>query len=191
MLGRHIQLISVVSAIRKRAQDQPFQSVDQRIRHSRLLARERLAATLPSRHGRRLRVQLRCSACSPSCHSRPSAKREGKGTQVAEHSLFAASGHRRRHCAGKQLKRWNRVRKIKLIEKTNSGWNDLYERMLGEICLPDLPGSPSPSPPSPRLRRARPRMTGGMGDGRAELPPIWGRRDEGPHIGQAGFRAKV
>lgn len=44
----------------------------------------------------------------------------------------------------KRLKRWNRVWKIKLIERNNSGWNDLYERLMGEIALPDLPGSPSP-----------------------------------------------
>ncbi|HWA30302.1 MAG TPA: GIY-YIG nuclease family protein [Rhizomicrobium sp.] len=44
----------------------------------------------------------------------------------------------------KQLKKWNRAWKIKLIEGSNSRWNDLYERMLGEIALPDPPGSPSP-----------------------------------------------
>ena len=44
----------------------------------------------------------------------------------------------------KGLKRWNRAWKIKLIEKDNSGWNDLYRSLLGEIALPDLPGSPSP-----------------------------------------------
>ena len=44
----------------------------------------------------------------------------------------------------KQLKRWNRAWKVKLIEKENSGWNDLYERLLGEVALPDPPGSPSP-----------------------------------------------
>ena len=44
----------------------------------------------------------------------------------------------------KRLKRWNRAWKIKLIEESNSGWNDLYDRMMGEISLPDLPGSPSP-----------------------------------------------
>jgi putative endonuclease len=44
----------------------------------------------------------------------------------------------------KRLKRWNRAWKIKLIEEHNSGWNDLYHRLLGEIALPDLPGSPSP-----------------------------------------------
>jgi putative endonuclease len=44
----------------------------------------------------------------------------------------------------KQIKKWNRAWKIKLIEKHNSGWNDLYARLLGEIALPDLPGSPSP-----------------------------------------------
>lgn len=44
----------------------------------------------------------------------------------------------------KRLKRWNRAWKIKLIETNNSGWNDLYDRLLGEIALPDLPGSPPP-----------------------------------------------
>ncbi|MBS0278384.1 MAG: GIY-YIG nuclease family protein [Proteobacteria bacterium] len=44
----------------------------------------------------------------------------------------------------KQLKKWNRAWKIKLIEANNSGWNDLYERLLEKIALPDLPGSPSP-----------------------------------------------
>ena len=44
----------------------------------------------------------------------------------------------------KSLKKWNRAWKIKLIEQHNSGWNDLYERLLGEIALPDIPGSPSP-----------------------------------------------
>jgi putative endonuclease len=43
----------------------------------------------------------------------------------------------------KQLKGWNRAWKVKLIEKHNSGWNDLYDRLLGEIALPDLPGFPS------------------------------------------------
>ena len=38
----------------------------------------------------------------------------------------------------KRLKRWNRAWKIKLIEKNNSGWNDIYARLLGEIALPDL-----------------------------------------------------
>ena len=44
----------------------------------------------------------------------------------------------------KRLKRWNRAWKIKLIEQGNSGWNDLYARLTGEIALPDGPGSPSP-----------------------------------------------
>jgi len=39
----------------------------------------------------------------------------------------------------KQLKRWNRAWKIRLIEKTNSGWNDLYDRLLGKIALPVVP----------------------------------------------------
>jgi putative endonuclease len=38
----------------------------------------------------------------------------------------------------KQLKGWNRSWKIKLIEKHNSGWNDLYERMMGDIALPEI-----------------------------------------------------
>jgi putative endonuclease len=37
----------------------------------------------------------------------------------------------------KQIKGWNRAWKLKLIEKDNSGWNDLYSRLLGEIALPD------------------------------------------------------
>ncbi|HEY2071370.1 MAG TPA: GIY-YIG nuclease family protein [Rhizomicrobium sp.] len=44
----------------------------------------------------------------------------------------------------KKMKHWKRAWKIELIEKTNSGWNDLYDRLLGEIALPDLPGSPFP-----------------------------------------------
>ena len=44
----------------------------------------------------------------------------------------------------KRLKRWNRAWKTKLIEKNNSGWNDLYERLIGETALPAIPGSPSP-----------------------------------------------
>jgi putative endonuclease len=43
----------------------------------------------------------------------------------------------------KQIKGWNRAWKIRLIEKHNSGWNDLYARLLGEIALPESPGSPS------------------------------------------------
>jgi putative endonuclease len=34
----------------------------------------------------------------------------------------------------KRLKRWNRAWKIKLIEKENSGWNCLWERLTGEIA---------------------------------------------------------
>jgi putative endonuclease len=37
----------------------------------------------------------------------------------------------------KQLKGWNRAWKILLIEKNNSGWNDLYERLFGEALLPE------------------------------------------------------
>ncbi len=31
----------------------------------------------------------------------------------------------------KQIKGWNRAWKIRLIEKENSGWNDLYEKLTG------------------------------------------------------------
>jgi putative endonuclease len=37
----------------------------------------------------------------------------------------------------KRFKKWNRAWKIRLIEKDNSGWNDLYEKLLGNIALPD------------------------------------------------------
>jgi putative endonuclease len=33
----------------------------------------------------------------------------------------------------KRVKRWNRAWKIKLIEKENSGWNCLWEKLTGEI----------------------------------------------------------
>jgi len=36
----------------------------------------------------------------------------------------------------KRLKKWNRAWKIRLIEEKNSGWNDLYDRLLGEIAQP-------------------------------------------------------
>src|SRR5262245_50219434 len=42
----------------------------------------------------------------------------------------------------KRLKKWNRAWKIELIEEGNSGWNDLYERLLGEVGRADAPGSP-------------------------------------------------
>ena len=43
----------------------------------------------------------------------------------------------------KQLKGWNRAWKIRLIEKHNSGWNDLYDTWSGNITLPDvLPSHP-------------------------------------------------
>jgi putative endonuclease len=32
----------------------------------------------------------------------------------------------------KQIKGWNRAWKIRLIEKENSGWNDLYGKFIGE-----------------------------------------------------------
>jgi Predicted endonuclease containing a URI domain len=47
----------------------------------------------------------------------------------------------------KKLKHWKRAWKIELIEKQNSGWNDLYDHLIGEIALPDAPGSPFPRTP--------------------------------------------
>ena len=44
----------------------------------------------------------------------------------------------------KRLKRWNRAWKIELIEKQNSGRNDLYDRLIGEIALSDHPLSQFP-----------------------------------------------
>ena len=41
----------------------------------------------------------------------------------------------------KRMKRWNRAWKIKLIERHNSGWNDICDRLMGDIALPDIPGS--------------------------------------------------
>ncbi len=38
----------------------------------------------------------------------------------------------------KQIKKWNRAWKIGLIERNNSGWNDLFDRLLGKAALPDL-----------------------------------------------------
>ncbi len=40
------------------------------------------------------------------------------------------------------MKRWNRAWKIALIEKENSGWNDLYDRLVGEVSRMEAPGSP-------------------------------------------------
>ena len=36
----------------------------------------------------------------------------------------------------KRIKRWNRAWKIKLIEKENSGWNCLWEKLTGEFAQP-------------------------------------------------------
>jgi putative endonuclease len=52
------------------------------------------------------------------------------------HDVYEAIAHEKR------MKKWNRAWKIKLTEKHNSGWNDLYDRLMGKIALPDLPGSP-------------------------------------------------
>ncbi|MBV8977035.1 MAG: GIY-YIG nuclease family protein [Alphaproteobacteria bacterium] len=72
---------------------------------------------------------------------------EGFTKKYGVHRLVWYELHRDIHEAiarEKRLKRWNRAWKIKLIEQNNSGWNDLYERLIGEIALPDRPGSPSP-----------------------------------------------
>ena len=72
---------------------------------------------------------------------------EGFTRKYGVHILVWYEAHDDIHTAiarEKCLKRWNRAWKIKLIEEYNSGWNDLYDRMMGEIALPDLPGSPSP-----------------------------------------------
>ncbi|HSZ73851.1 MAG TPA: GIY-YIG nuclease family protein [Rhizomicrobium sp.] len=41
----------------------------------------------------------------------------------------------------KRLKRWKRAWKIRLIEENNSGWNDLYDRLIGETALPEIVGT--------------------------------------------------
>jgi putative endonuclease len=33
----------------------------------------------------------------------------------------------------KRLKKWNRAWKVRLIEKDNSGWSDLWEKLTGEV----------------------------------------------------------
>lgn len=48
----------------------------------------------------------------------------------------------------KQLKGWNRGWKIKLIEKNNPGWNDLYPRLVGETEPVRPSGSPSLTSPA-------------------------------------------
>ena len=68
---------------------------------------------------------------------------EGFTKKYAVHRLVWFEAHGEIHQAiarEKRLKRWNRAWKIKLIEKENSGWNDLYNRILGLTALPDNPG---------------------------------------------------
>ena len=68
---------------------------------------------------------------------------EGFTKKYGVHILVWFETHSDIHTAiarEKRLKRWNRDWKLKLIEKENSGWNDLYDRMLGTISLPDSPG---------------------------------------------------
>jgi putative endonuclease len=72
---------------------------------------------------------------------------EGFTKKYGVHILVWYEFHEDIHVAiaqEKRLKRWNRAWKIKLIETANSGWNDLYDRLTGQISLPDLTGSPSP-----------------------------------------------
>jgi len=81
---------------------------------------------------------------------------EGFTKKYGVHTLVWYEVHEDIHTAiarEKRLKRWNRAWKIKLIEENNSGWNDLYDRMTGEIALPDLPGSPSPREAAASLGR--------------------------------------
>ena len=40
----------------------------------------------------------------------------------------------------KQIKKWSRVWKLRLIERTNPNWNDLYETAIG--LQPTSPGCP-------------------------------------------------
>ena len=44
----------------------------------------------------------------------------------------------------KRLKKWNRAWKIRLIEASNSGWNDLYDSLFGKTATVSAPGSPFP-----------------------------------------------
>jgi putative endonuclease len=58
---------------------------------------------------------------------------EGFTKKHGVHILVWFEAHTDIHAAierEKRLKRWNRAWKIQLIEKNNSGWNDLYERLL-------------------------------------------------------------
>ena len=66
---------------------------------------------------------------------------EGFTKKYGVHTLVWYEIHRSIQAAitrEKQLKGWNRAWKIRLIERNNSGWNDLCTRMRGEIALPDL-----------------------------------------------------
>lgn len=72
---------------------------------------------------------------------------EGFTRKYGVHRLVWYEVHHDIHAAiarEKRLKHWNRAWKIRLLEEKNSGWNCLYDRMTGEIALPDLSGSPSP-----------------------------------------------
>lgn len=68
--------------------------------------------------------------------------------RVYEHKIGMADGFTKRYCVHqliyfemfdnpetairreKQLKKWNRLWKLKLIESKNPNWNDLYETLL-------------------------------------------------------------
>ncbi|HEX3808537.1 MAG TPA: GIY-YIG nuclease family protein [Rhizomicrobium sp.] len=94
---------------------------------------------------------------------------EGFTKKYGVHTLVWFEMHSDIHTAiarEKRLKRWNRAWKIKLIEENNSGWNDIYDRLLGKIALPDMPGVPNPythlsSPASANKVRAREGDPGG------------------------------
>jgi putative endonuclease len=74
---------------------------------------------------------------------------EGFTKKYGVHILVWYEAHEDVHAAiarEEQIKGWNRAWKIKLIEKENFGWKDLYERITGEIVQASPPGSPSLDP---------------------------------------------
>jgi putative endonuclease len=71
---------------------------------------------------------------------------EGFTKKYGVHRLVWYEVHKDIHVAiarEKQLKGWNRAWKMRLIERNNSGWNDLYDRLCGKIVVPDVAALPS------------------------------------------------
>lgn len=62
-------------------------------------------------------------------------KRKAFGGFTARHDVLMLvwfEGHDTRHAAfvrERQIKKWNRLWKLELIEKTNPGWRDLFETL--------------------------------------------------------------